>query len=113
MATAQPHRSSDDKKKGALGYETKFNFKWIPDLKNFTTPLGDPVPDQVRRSGALQPGGVERTALIVLVFTGVMLGLATWTGVRAATSLVGAAARNLDWEKTAAPLWGLVRSIKS
>jgi hypothetical protein len=104
-----------NKARGGLGYKTKFNFKWIPDLKNTTTPLGDPVPGQAQKSGPLRYAGVERTALMTLVFTGVVVGLAAWGGVRAATGLGwtnGYKGVNWDWESFSSQVQGLVRDVK-
>ena len=67
----------DDKSKGALGYRSRFYFKWIPHLTSLDTPAGKPVPDRARTSGALY-GGVERTYLVVLVFYGAVSLCLVW-----------------------------------
>lgn len=71
-----------NKAKGGLGYKSKFAFKWIPDLVNVETPQGAPIPGRPRTSGALRHAGVERTALLTLLFVGALLGAIVWFGVR-------------------------------
>jgi hypothetical protein len=112
-----------NKSKGALGYEAKFNLKWIPDLKNTTTPLGDPVPGAAQKSGAFRSAGVERTALLTLLFTAAVVGLSTWGTVRTVSRLgwtngatldwesLSAPVRTFDWEKTVGPIRKLVRDL--
>ncbi|KAK8094569.1 hypothetical protein PG997_001254 [Apiospora hydei] len=72
-----------NKSKGGLGYTSKFAFKWIPDLVNVETPQGAPIPGRPKTSGALRHAGVERTALLTLLFVGALLGSVAWLGVRA------------------------------
>lgn len=59
----------DNKAKGALGYKAKYTFKWIPNLLHTTTPLGAQSPEQKANSGAFHRPGLERTALLTLIFT--------------------------------------------
>ncbi|KAK8087043.1 hypothetical protein PG994_002017 [Apiospora phragmitis] len=73
-----------NKSKGGLGYKSKFAFKWIPDLVNVETPQGAPIPGRPKTSGALRHAGVERTALLTLLFVGALLGSAVWLAIRAA-----------------------------
>ncbi|KAK8039255.1 tat pathway signal sequence [Apiospora rasikravindrae] len=72
-----------NKSKGGLGYKSKFAFKWIPDLVNVETPQGAPIPGRPKMSGALRHSGVERTALITLLFVGALFGSVAWLAVRA------------------------------
>ncbi|KAI1873393.1 hypothetical protein JX265_005015 [Neoarthrinium moseri] len=102
-----------NKSKGALGYITKYNFKWIPDLKNTTTPLGDPVPGQAQKSGAFYHSGVERTALITLVVVGTVVGLTGWASLRLANNLGWLASPRWGWDSAAAPFIGLLRDMKA
>ncbi|KAK9798777.1 putative Tat pathway signal sequence [Seiridium cardinale] len=100
------------KELGALGYETKFNFKWIPNLQNITTPLGSPLSVEAKKLGAFRHSGIQRTALITLVYTGVVLGLTTWAGFRIISSLLPIGFRYLRWEGLAAPVWSLIRDVE-
>ncbi|KAI0162945.1 tat pathway signal sequence [Pestalotiopsis sp. NC0098] len=105
-----------NKKRGALGYKTKFNFKWIPDLENTTTPLGEPVPGQAEKSGALRHVGVERTALMTLVFTGVVVGLTAWgvwSGFRAVSNVaLGISSGSPSLAGLKAPIWEFSKMVK-
>ncbi|KAK8006369.1 tat pathway signal sequence, partial [Apiospora marii] len=76
-----------NKAKGGLGYKSKFAFKWIPDLVNVETPQGAPIPGRPRTSGALRHAGVERTALLTLLFVGALLGAIIWYAVRTAAAV--------------------------
>lgn len=96
-----------DRKRGGLGYETKFSFKWIPCLQNITTPLGDPMPGRDEQLGAFKHRGVERTALLALVSTGTIFSLTLWAGYRATAALGRIVLGNMSWERVAAPLWSL------
>ncbi|KAF3025683.1 hypothetical protein E8E14_013950 [Neopestalotiopsis sp. 37M] len=105
-----------NKKRGALGYRTKFNFKWVPDLQNTTTPLGEPVPGQAQKSGAFRHAGVERTALATLVFTGVILGLTiwgVWSGFRAVSNLALGGSSDSAFVNMAAPIWEFAKQVKA
>lgn len=101
------------KERGALGYEAKFTFKWVPDLQNTTTPLGEPVPTRSQTSGALYYSGVERTALMTLLFTGTFLVLASWASVQAVASLGWFTSSDWSWERAAAPIWSFVQGLKA
>ncbi|ETS79461.1 hypothetical protein PFICI_09314 [Pestalotiopsis fici W106-1] len=104
-----------NKKRGALGYRTKFNFKWVPDLQSTTTPLGEPVPGQAQKSGIRQ-NGVERTAFATLVFTGVVLGLAVWgvwSGFHAVSSLARGGSPDSAFVNIAAPIWEFAKQVKA
>ncbi|KAI0137265.1 tat pathway signal sequence [Xylariales sp. AK1849] len=101
-----------NKKHGALGYETKFSFKWIPDLKNMTTPLGSPVPGRAETSGAFRHRGVERTSLIMIAVTSAVLSLTTWVSVRAISSLSSLGTSDWSWAGPQVPILAVVRRIK-
>ncbi|KAH8197894.1 hypothetical protein TruAng_007946 [Truncatella angustata] len=92
------------KEKGGLGYQAKFNFKWVPDLQNATTPLGERAPGQTQKTGAFRHSGIERTALTTLAFTGVVLGLTALGGFRVITSFGKLISRNLDWVSAVIPI---------
>lgn len=62
------HVFIDSKEGGGLGYRTKFTFKWIPNLVNTTTPMGETDMERHKYSGAFRKGGLERTALINVLF---------------------------------------------
>ncbi|KAI0153265.1 hypothetical protein GGR57DRAFT_150146 [Xylariaceae sp. FL1272] len=74
-----------DKSLGALGYTSKFHFKYIPEFSTMSTERGE----------ADRPGlgvfrrGVERTALISLVTFSSIIGAAVWFGSRALLSVLG------------------------
>lgn len=85
-----------NKERGGLGYQAKFNFKWVPNLKNVTTPLGERVSDQTQGTGALKRFGIERTALTTLAFTGVVVGLSVAGSYHILTSLGRFVARTLE-----------------
>ncbi|KAI1652082.1 uncharacterized protein F4817DRAFT_322005 [Daldinia loculata] len=59
-----------NKSKGALGYTTKFNFKYMPSFNRTTTVRG-PAPAQEGRLRA--PGRVERAALFSLLASAVVV----------------------------------------
>ncbi|KAH9908138.1 hypothetical protein F4778DRAFT_720443 [Xylariomycetidae sp. FL2044] len=73
-----------DKSRGALGYTTKFNFKYVPDYEKMTTERGRSSPSS--SSGIRQPG-VERTALVSLVVAAALLGVTVWYGVQAGSAV--------------------------
>lgn len=102
-----------NRNRGGLGYETKFYFKWIPDLQNTATPLGDQASNMHGKLGAFNRRGIERTALLTLSATGVILGIATWGGIRIMTILWGVTSKYLDWDAMAAPLLSLVQGFKT
>ncbi|KAI5928040.1 hypothetical protein F4810DRAFT_646620 [Camillea tinctor] len=70
-----------DKSAGALGYTTRFPFKYVPRFDRVSTERGDPTPPPATQCGIRQPG-VERAALIALVLTAVMAGVVAWVSVR-------------------------------
>ncbi|KAK8077396.1 hypothetical protein PG996_003566 [Apiospora saccharicola] len=75
-----------NKSKGGLGYKSKFAFKWIPDLVNVETPQGAPIPGRPKSSGGLRHAGVERNALVTILFVGAVVGSIVWFGVRNAAA---------------------------
>jgi hypothetical protein len=77
----------DNKAKGALGYKAKYTFKWIPSLLHTTTPLGTQNPEQKANSGAFHRPGLERTALLTLIFTALVASGMGYGGYKAAQSL--------------------------
>jgi hypothetical protein len=89
-----------------LGYRTKYNFKWIPDLMNLTTPFGAPVPGRAEQAGAFRNPGLERTILVFMILTVLTLGLTTWAVVRTVSDLGWA--DHANWENASAPVWGLI-----
>ncbi|KAH8677359.1 hypothetical protein BX600DRAFT_506405 [Xylariales sp. PMI_506] len=78
-----------NKSKGALGYQTKYTFKWIPDLVNTTTPLGKRVPEQSKTSGLFQPRSLEQTAFLTLVFAGLAMGVTSYGAVQVVKNFGG------------------------
>lgn len=66
-----------DKSKGALGYTTKFNFKYIPSLERPSTGRGSAPP------ASKKLGRIERTALISLLTFATLAGASAWCLVRA------------------------------
>jgi hypothetical protein len=85
----------NNKEKGALGYKAKYSFKWIPDLRNTTTPLGDSNEERRKISGAFGRGALERTALINLFIIMFGVSCTAYAGVHVAQrfGLVQAVAR--------------------
>lgn len=83
-----------NRSKGGLGYKSKFAFKWIPDLVNIETPQGEPFPGRTKTLGGLRHRGVERTALLTLLFVGALLGFIAWLGVRIVAAAAGA---DMQW----------------
>jgi hypothetical protein len=74
----------NNKEKGGLGYKAKYSFKWIPDLRNTTTPRGASVEERSKISGAFRKGALERTALLNLLFMMFGVACAMYAGVQAA-----------------------------
>ncbi|XXG97179.1 hypothetical protein Hte_003474 [Hypoxylon texense] len=69
-----------DKSKGALGYTTKFNFKYIPSFARPSTDCSPAPPN----GGALKKlGRIERTALISLLTFATLAGASAWCLVKA------------------------------
>ncbi|KAI0385354.1 hypothetical protein F5Y04DRAFT_268786 [Hypomontagnella monticulosa] len=67
-----------DKSKGGLGYETKFNFKYIPSFDRKSTERG-----AARTGTQNKMGRVEHTALITLLITAALAGAFVWYGGKA------------------------------
>ncbi|KAI0542035.1 hypothetical protein GGR58DRAFT_334341 [Xylaria digitata] len=65
----------EDKSKGALGYESKFLFKYIPKFNKMSTERGVTT----ARSGVRKPG-IERTALLSLITFSMLAGGCVWYG---------------------------------
>ncbi|CAI6099302.1 unnamed protein product [Clonostachys chloroleuca] len=66
-----------NKSLGALGYKTKFTFKWIPNLIRTTTPPGGSNDDREKHSAGFNSHLLERVALLNLMFissVGIYLG---------------------------------------
>ncbi|TGJ83153.1 hypothetical protein E0Z10_g5619 [Xylaria hypoxylon] len=74
----------EDKSKGALGYESKFLFKFIPEFGKMSTQRGIATAG----SGVSKPG-IERTALLSLITFSTLVGICTWYGYIALTWILG------------------------
>lgn len=56
----------ENKEKGALGYRTKFGFKYMPEYDNKVTALGKLSAEQQSNSGAFRRNGAERATLVTM-----------------------------------------------
>ncbi|KAI1825375.1 hypothetical protein F4861DRAFT_547695 [Xylaria intraflava] len=74
----------EDKARGALGYTTKFLFKYVPAFDKMSTERGVAAAG----SGVWMPG-VERTALLSLITFPALVGVGTWYGCKILARALG------------------------
>ncbi|KAF2966513.1 hypothetical protein GQX73_g7050 [Xylaria multiplex] len=74
----------EDKSKGALGYESKFLFKYIPDFDKMSTERGVTTAG----TGVRKPG-IERTALLSLITFSMLAGGCVWYAYKALNWVLG------------------------
>lgn len=74
------------------------------------------MPGQAEKSGALRHVGVERTALMTLVFTGMVAGLTAWgiwSGFRAMSNVaLGISSGSPSLAGLKAPIWEFSKMVK-
>ncbi|GAW13243.1 hypothetical protein ANO14919_026230 [Xylariales sp. No.14919] len=74
----------EDKSKGALGYESKFLFKYLPEFGKMSTERGVAT----ARAGVTKPG-IERTALLSLIAFSAVAGVCVWYSYKVFNAILG------------------------
>ncbi|KAI1259154.1 hypothetical protein F5Y18DRAFT_443716 [Xylariaceae sp. FL1019] len=74
-----------DKSLGALGYTSKFHFKYIPEFSTMSTARGEVE----REDYGVLRRGVERSALLSLITFSSMIGASLWFGSKALVAVLG------------------------